>query len=83
MSHQGSPRVSIKDEETEKRTLVRVVEGKLRKCVILASSGCTESSSAAVGAVVQPHYHPDVVMAPVGTDVSPQAAGLGASQGLP
>ena len=48
-----------------------------------ASSGCTESSSAAVGAVVQPHYHPDVVMAPVGTDVSPQAAGLGASQGLP
>ena len=41
------------------------------------SSGCTESSSAAVGAVVQPHYHPDVVMAPVGTDVSPQAAGLG------
>lgn len=48
-----------------------------------ASSGCTESSSAAVGAVVQPHYHSDVVMAPVGTDVSPQAAGLGASQGLP
>ena len=48
-----------------------------------ASSGCTESSSAAVGAVVQPHYHSDVVMAPVGTDMSPQAAGLGASQGLP
>ena len=39
MSHQGSPRVSIKDEETEKRTLVRVVGGKLRKCVILESTG--------------------------------------------
>jgi len=38
MSHQGSPRVSIKDEETEKSTLVRVVGGKLKKCVILEST---------------------------------------------
>ena len=34
LSHQGSPRVSIKDEETEPSTLVRVVAGKLRKCVV-------------------------------------------------
>ena len=50
---------------------------------VFTSRGCTDSSSAAVGAVVQPHYSPDVVIAPVGSDVSPQEAGLGASQGVP